>query len=231
MSETAVGQGAPRGAAPARTRFVANLRGAISEGLHKPGSRLNERELCESYEVSRTVVREGLRQLESEGLVTIEPNAGALVADISYTDAEHLFEVRGALESLACSLFARRGTVEQKRVLAACITQTADAMRGGDMSDVLEAKDAFYDALLEGAGNAELTSALRLLHTRIRLLRRYSLSAEGRHPKSLAEITAICDAIIGGDIEGARRAGEYHVAQAGRAALPRIFDEAYRDSK
>jgi DNA-binding GntR family transcriptional regulator len=229
MSETAVGQ-ARQGAAPARTRFIASLRHAIGEGLLKPGSRLSERELCESYEVSRTVVREGLRQLEGEGLVTIESNSGASVANISYTDAEHLFEVRGALESLACSLFARRGTVEQKRVLAASVAQTADAMRNGAIADILEAKDTFYDALLAGAGNAELTSALRLLHTRIRLLRRYSLSAEDRHLRSLAEITAISDAIIGGDVEGARRAGEYHVAQAGRAALPRIFNDAYSDS-
>lgn len=217
-------------AAPARTRLVSGLRDAISHGLLKQGSRLNERELCESYDVSRTVVREGLRQLEGEGFVTIEANRGALVATISYTDAEHLFEVRGALESLACSLFARRGTVEQKRILAKRAAHVADAMQGGDLTDVLVAKDAFYDALLEGAGNSELTSALRLLHARIRLLRRYSLSAENRYPESLAEITAICDAIIAGDIEGARRAGEHHVAQASRAALPRIFDDLYRDS-
>jgi DNA-binding GntR family transcriptional regulator len=218
-------------AAPARARLVGGLRDAISEGLLKPGSRLNERELCETYDVSRTVVREGLRQLEGEGFVTIEANRGAVVAAISYTDAVHLFEVRGALESLACSLFARRGTVEHKRALALATSRTADAMADGDISSVLSAKDAFYDALLAGAGNSELTSALRLLHARIRLLRRYSLSAENRHPKSLAEITAICDAIVAGDIEGARRAGEHHVAQSARAALPRIFHELGHDER
>lgn len=216
-------------AAPARSRLVGGLRTAISQGVFKPGARLSERELCESYGVSRTVVREGLRQLEGEGFVTIEANRGALVAEISYTDAENLFEVRAALESLACALFARRGTVDHKRALVAARTRTEQAMRGGDLTDVLTAKDAFYDALLEGSGNPELSSALRLLHARIRLLRRYSLSTEDRFPNSLAEITAICDAIIAGDIEGARRAGEHHVAQAGRAALPRIFNEAYRD--
>lgn len=211
--------------APARSRVVGALRDAICQGLLTPGSRLNERELCESYDVSRTVVREGLRQLEGEGFVTIETNRGAVVAGISYTDAEHLFEVRGALESLACALFARRGTVEHKRALSAATARTAQAVNDGDLTGILAAKDAFYDALLQGAGNPELTSALRLLHARIRLLRRYSLSTENRHPKTLAEITAICDAIIAGDIEGARSAGEYHVAQAAHAALPRIFDE------
>lgn len=216
--------------APARIRLVSGLRDAISHGLLKPGERLNERELCEAHNVSRTVVREGLRQLEGEGFVTIEANRGALVTKISFSDAEHLFEVRGALESLACSLFARRGTVEHKRALADRVADVARAMEGGDLTEILGAKDAFYAALLAGAGNSELTSALRLLHARIRLLRRYSLSAEDRQPASLAEITAICDAIIAGDMEGARRAGEYHVAQASRAALPRIFQDLYGDS-
>ncbi len=218
-------------AAPARTRLVSGVRDAISRGLLEPGSRLNERELCETYDVSRTVAREGLRQLEGEGFVTIEANRGAVVAAISYTDAEHLFELRGALESLACSLFARRGTVSQKRALAAATARTADAMASGDISAILTAKDDFYDALLAGAGNSELSSTLRLLHARIRLLRRYSLSAENRHPKSLAEIAAICDAVIAGDIEGARRAGEFHVAQSARAALPRIFNELCLDER
>jgi len=220
---------APAPASP-RARLVNALRDAISDGRLKPGTRLNERQLCETYDVSRTVVREGLRQLEGENFITVEANRGAIVAKISYTDAEHLFEVRGALESLACSLFARRGTVEQKRALVASITRTEHAMKTGDLQDVLAAKDSFYDALLEGAGNTELSSALRRLHARIRLLRRYSLSAENRHPHTLAEITAISDAIVAGDIEGARRAGEHHVAQARNAALPRIFNELYRES-
>jgi DNA-binding GntR family transcriptional regulator len=216
--------------APARSRLVTGVRQDISDGRLTPGTRLNERELCEFYDVSRTVVREGLRQLEGEGFVTIEAHRGAVVASISYQDAEHLFEMRGALEALACSLFARRGSVESKRALARATARTAEAMENGDITTVLVAKDEFYDALLAGAGNPELDSALRLLHARIRLLRRYSLSADNRFASSLSEITAICEAIVAGDIEGARRAGEHHVAQAARAALPRIFDELCRDS-
>ncbi|ANW62652.1 GntR family transcriptional regulator [Mycolicibacterium murale] len=216
--------------APARSRLVSGVRQDISDGRLSAGTRLNERELCELYDVSRTVVREGLRQLEGEGFVTIEAHRGAVVASISYQDAEHLFEVRGALEALACSLFARRGSVDCKRALARATTRTAEAMESGDLATVLAAKDAFYDALLAGAGNPELEAALRLLHARIRLLRRYSLSADNRYASSLSEITAICEAIVAGDIEGARRAGEHHVAQAARAALPRIFDELCRDS-
>jgi DNA-binding GntR family transcriptional regulator len=214
-------------AAPTRARLAVAVRAAIGDGTFPPGSRLNERELCETYGVSRTVVRETLRQLEAEGFVVLEANRGAVVPEISYADAQALFEVRGALEALACSLFAQRGTVEQKRALTDALRVTEQVMRQRPIDEVLRVKDAFYDALLDGAGNSELTSTLRLLHARINLLRRHSLSAPGRTEHTLAEIGAICQAIVAGDVEGARIAGSHHVAQARFAALPRIFEEEY----
>ncbi|MGW7545277.1 GntR family transcriptional regulator [Streptomyces sp. NPDC054770] len=213
----------PSTAAPSRFRLAAAIRAAISEGTLQPGERVNERELCETYGVSRTTVRETLRQLEAEGFLTLEPHRGAVVATMSYTQAEALFEVREALESLACGLFAARGDLAHKRKLSETLQVTEGAMQDGTLDAVLEAKDRFYDALLEGAGNPELTTSLRLLHARIRILRRYSLSAPGRHERSLAELSDICRAIVAGDVEGARRAGGHHVAQARYAALPRIF--------
>lgn len=218
-------------AAPTRQRLAHGIRAAITTGALEPGARLNERELCESYGVSRTVVRETLRQLEAEGFVEIQPHRGAVVAKISYASAVHLFEMRGALESLACALFAQRGTLECKQALLNAVDQAGAVMQDGTLDEILAAKDAFYDALLKGAGNDELTTALRLLHARIQLLRRYSLSAPDRHVQSLAEITTVCDAILAGDVEGARQAGSHHVAQASRAALPRIFRETSRAAR
>ena len=212
-------------AAPTRRRLAASIRDRISTGVLEPGSRLNERELCEDFDVSRTVVRETLRQIEAEGFVTIEPNRGAVVVTVSYADAEQMFEVRESLESLACSLFARRGTLECKQQLWAVIERLEVAVDGGDLTEILAAKADFYDVLLLGAGNDQLTSTLRLLRVRINLLRRYSLSLPERDPETLAEIRAIRDAVISGDVDGARRAGEHHVRQASRAALPRIFEE------
>ncbi|MCF8588603.1 GntR family transcriptional regulator [Gordonia liuliyuniae] len=215
-------------AAPTRQRLAASIRDRISTGVLEPGSRLNERELCEDFDVSRTVVRETLRQIEAEGFVTIEPNRGAVVVTVSYADAEQMFELRESLESLACSLFARRGTVEHKRALWEVIERLEAAVDTGDLTAILAAKADFYDVLLLGAGNEQLTSTLRLLRVRINLLRRYSLSLPERHPETLTEIRAIRDAIVSGDVDGARRAGEHHVQQASRAALPRIFDELQR---
>ena len=215
-------------AAPTRQRLANSIRERISAGVLEPGARLNERQLCEDFDVSRTVVRETLRQIEAEGFVTIEPNRGAVVVTVSYADAEQMFELREALESLACALFARRGSVEHKRLLWEVIDRLEAAVAGGELTEIIAAKAQFYDVLLLGAGNEQLTSSLRLLRVRIDLLRRYSLSIVERHPETLAEIRAIRDAIIAGDVDGARRAGEFHVQQAARAALPRIFDELQR---
>lgn len=212
--------------APTRARLSVGIRTAIIDGEFAPGVRLNERQLCETYQVSRTAVREALRQLEAEGFVTIEANRGARVSTISYTDAQASFEVRGALESLACSLFAQRGRPDQKQALMDALRGVEQAMRDdGTLEEVLASKDRFYDALLAGADNPVLTTTLRLLHARIQLLRRHSLSAPDRMTHSLAEISEVCRAILAGDVEAARKAGAHHVEQARFAALPKIFDE------
>ena len=215
---------AVRAAAPTRSRVAAGIRADISDGTLPPGSKISERDICETYDVSRTVVRETIRQLEAEGFVTVKPNVGAVVAEITYADAQSLFEIRGALESLACSLFAQRGSLANKHRLVETIKVIERAMDGGSLEEILAAKDDFYDALFEGAGNPELTATLQLLHARIQLLRRYSLSAKGRNEYSLNEIKEIVRAIVAGDAEGARLAGVHHVAQASYAALPRIFE-------
>ncbi|MDR5765851.1 MULTISPECIES: GntR family transcriptional regulator [unclassified Caballeronia] len=213
--------------ASTRTRLTLGIRAAIGRGELRAGSRLSERELCERYGVSRTVVREALRQLEAEGFVNMEAHRGAIVSEISFDRAEHLFEIRGALESLACELCAAKATIEQKRKVADAVGRIERAINGGTLDEILVTKNQFYEALLSGAGNPELTTALRLLHARIQQLRRYSLSADKRLPQSLREIQAICNAIIAGDAEGASRAAKYHVSQARFAALPQIFKQQY----
>lgn len=214
--------------ATTRARLTGGIRSEIGRGDLKPGVRLSERELCERYGVSRTVVREALRQLEAEGFIEIEAYRGAIVSELSIERAEHLFDIRGALEGLVCELCARNATVDQKRKLAEALNETERAMLAGDLDAILDAKNCYYDALLAGAQNEELTTMLRLLHVRIQQLRRYSLSADARLPQSLEEVRAICVAIIAGDADGARDAAKHHVMQARFAALPLIFKHQFK---
>ena len=86
------------------------LRERIIQGEFPPGSRLNERTLCDSLGVSRTPLREALRLLAADGLVRIEPNRGAQVIALSETDVREAFEIIGGLEALACRYACERAT-------------------------------------------------------------------------------------------------------------------------
>src|ERR1700754_1197613 len=96
----------PRAASVLRHSVTESIRNAILLGRFKGGERLPERALCEMTGVSRTLVREALRQLESEGLITVLPHRGPVVASLSVKQAEGIYQVRIELEGLACQLFA-----------------------------------------------------------------------------------------------------------------------------
>src|SRR5687768_4293810 len=94
------------------------LRDAILSGYFKPGQRLVEAELCESMQVSRTTVREALRRLEGERLITIVPNRGPSVSEITWDEARQIYDVRALLEGEAAALVAANATAEEKRDMA-----------------------------------------------------------------------------------------------------------------
>ena len=97
-----------RVAAPLRQSVIASLRSAIAAGRFKAGDRLTERDVCEMTGVSRTLVREAFRQLESEGLITVVPNRGPVVSRVTPEQAEGIYQVRRVLEGLASESSRRR---------------------------------------------------------------------------------------------------------------------------
>jgi DNA-binding GntR family transcriptional regulator len=206
-------------AAPVRHQVAASFRTAILNGRFKPGVRLIEKELCELTGASRTSVREALRQLETEGLIEVVPNKGPIVASISPEQARSIYEVRGALESLAGALFAKYASDGQMERLEIAVEQMATAYDRGDIGEILTAKDAFYAVLLEGAGNEIVPSFLSMLQARISLLRRVSLSQPARLAASIEEIRAIIAALKKRDPEAAAAACRRHVENAADAAL------------
>lgn len=206
-------------AAPVRQQVAASFRNAILNGRFKPGVRLIEKELCELTGASRTSVREALRQLETEGLVEVLPNKGPIVASISADQARSLYQVRGALESLAGSLFARNANEDQMARLEASVEGIASAYDSGDIEAMLQAKDRFYAVLLEGAGNEIVPSFLGMLQARISLLRRVSLGQSSRLADSIEEIRGIVAALKRRDAEAAAEACRQHVDNAAVAAL------------
>lgn len=209
-----------RVAAPLRAQVLEALRQDILSAEFEPGERLVEAGLCARYEVSRTVIREVLRQLESEGLVTTVPNRGPVVTELTESDAKALFEVRGALEGLAGALFAERATAEQRARMGELVRRFSRTHRKSDLAERLALKDEFYDVLIAGALNPVIESTLRGIHARVQMLRGLSLQAEGRGPETARELKAIHDAaVVRGDAEAARAACELHVRNAAAVAL------------
>lgn len=217
-----------RVAAPLREQVVSILRQAILDFQLKPGQRLVERELIERLGVSRTTVREVLRQLSAEGLITVIPQKGAIVAVPTAADAADLYEMRVALEVMAVRRFVERASREHHAALQRA--QEAIERTSGDMGKSrskrphgqLRAKDEFYAALLAGAGSPPLEQMLGTLQARVRVLRATSLSAPGRPAEAAAEIRAIVEAIEAGDADRAAEACAYHIRRAARAGLAQL---------
>lgn len=211
-------------AAPLRKQVIELLRSAIISFEYQPGQRLVERELCERFEVSRTVIREVLRHLEAEGIIALVPNRGPIVSITTPADAAALYEVRETLEALAAGCCAERATSSQKTKLRRSLAAVATAYRKGELLDELTAKDEFYRVLCEGAGNPVIGSMLRTVQARVQMLRGLSLKTLGRPEESLAELERVVDSIDKGDREAASRLAAEHVRNAGRVALQRLAE-------
>jgi GntR family transcriptional regulator, trigonelline degradation regulator len=199
--------------APVRAQLVDNLRQAILDHRFRPGQRLIERELVELTGVSRTSVREALRELAAEGLVQTIPNRGVVVATLEADEARQLYQVRGVLEGLAGRLFVENASDTERKALQKQMAVIERLAARGQ--SILEAKDRFYEVLFAGGGNVALHQTASGLHARVRALRSLSLSVPGRTEESLRELREIMAAIEAGDADRAAFACQQHVARAG----------------
>ena len=206
-------------AAPLRQQVLDGLRRAIIDGRLAPGARLIERELTDMMRVSRTVIREALRQLESEGLIAIIPNKGPVVRALTLAEAQDLYHIRAVLEGLAARLFTEHADDAQIKRIGQALEVVVKAYAGGDAQQVLETKNRFYDVLFEGAGSETLSSMLGTLHARIWRWRALGLShperSAQRSKESIRNLRAMLAAIRKRDAAAAERITR---AEASRAA-------------
>jgi DNA-binding GntR family transcriptional regulator len=208
-----------RQSATLRIQVEDKLRQAIASGRFKPGQRLVERELCELIGVGRTSIREALRQLEAEGLITSYPHRGPVVSTISYEEAAQLYSVRALLESFAGQEFAENGSPENIANLERLVDEFADAAESEAGSRLIATKTAFYECLMDGSGNVFVKQMLTSLHNRVTLLRMTSMTQPGRLKHSVAEIRDIAAAIKDRNGTKAAAACKYHIDMAAKVAL------------
>jgi GntR family transcriptional regulator, trigonelline degradation regulator len=208
-----------RRAAPTlRVLALEKLRTAIIEGELAPNTRLVERQLCDLLGVSRTVVREILRQLEAEGWVVNPPYKGPTVASVSFDQAKQMYEMREALEGLAARLCARRATAAQIEELEAIVDEMALAQSKRDLHRHLDTIRRFYEVMLKATGNEILAEFLSSQHHRLTRLRSMSLFQPKRAAVSVVEKRRMVTAIRRRDEKAAQLASELHIRKAAEAA-------------
>jgi len=216
-----------RTAAPLRQQVVKSIREDILNGELVPGQRLVENALCETLGVSRTVVREALRQLESEHLISVLPNLGPIVTVLTEQEIRSIYVVRASLEGLAGKLFAEVASDKACRDLLELKARLDRDYRKGDVDSREIYKAEFYRQLLAGANNDILTEALRGIHARIAIFRRFAFIDEARVEPSIKELETIIDAAARDrDPKAAWAACEHHILLAGDLA---IFEYAKRN--
>lgn len=209
-----------RTAAPLRQQVVRLIREDILNGALVPGQRLVESALCEAYGVSRTVIREALRQLESEHLIQVRPNLGPVVTVLTEAEIRAIYVVRASLEALAGKLFAANATTAQCAELVKLRNRLDKEYRRGNVGSREEIKADFYRQLSAGTGNEVLTETLRGIHARIAVFRRYAFVDPARIEPSIAELEAIINAAaVDRNPEAAAAACEHHILLAGDLAV------------
>jgi DNA-binding GntR family transcriptional regulator len=205
-----------------QSQVVEKLREAIFSGVFLPGEKLSEPALCRDLAVSRTSIREALRSLAAERLVTIVPNRGPSVTEISWEEADAIYQVRALLEGEAMALLARRVQPAQLRLMEGALGDFAEAMRTDDPLGRVTSTARFYQVILDCCGNPVVAELAQGLLARISFLRARSMSSSGRSQGSLREMQAMLDALKAGDPEAARVAAVAHI-QAARAAAQQVF--------
>lgn len=209
-------------AAPALYEQVAErLRTRIYAHDLEPGAWIDEQALTAEYGISRTPLREALKVLASEGLVTLKPRRGCYVTELSEQDLDDIFPVMALLESRCAheaTLKAKEPDLRQLGEIHADLERYAAA---NDADRFFEANQAFHDMLQDLAGNRWLRQLIEETRKFIKLTRRDSLNLTGRLRQSLAEHREILAAVQQRNAEKAGQLMHEHIL-SGRAALAKL---------
>ena len=184
---------------------------AIDIGIYKPGDRLVESDLADSFGVSRTPIREALQRLETQSLLTRDGRS-LIVSSLDHSQMAELYIVRAELEGLAASLAAKHATGEEVKVLQDMVN--SDRKIIADPSALAKSNRRFHKQIHLASHNRFLIKQLDLVHRSMALMATTSLAADGRGPVAVEEHQAIVTAISKGDSEEASEKLRDHISIA-----------------
>jgi len=196
---------------PLTTKVFQCIRDGIIEGRYQSGDSLVETKLAEEFGVSRTPIREALKQLELDDLVEAIPNRGVIVKGFTPEDINDIFTIRHLLEGQAAFWAAQRIKPDQLDRLAEIIELMELYTRRGDSVHLTRLDTEFHEVIFEASNSRTLRHILGSLHQNIQRARQSSLTSAKRQPKSLDEHKEIYSALQSHDAENAKICMEQHV--------------------
>lgn len=197
-----------------RGRVFRRLRNDILSGVYKEHDELRETTIGEELGVSRTPVREALRQLELEGLVTIVPNKGAYVTGISKKDVHDIYKIRSMLEGMCARWATRYITPEQIGELEEVILLSEFHLKRKNEEKAVQVSELdgkFHKVLYEASNSRILEHVLSDFHKYVQMARRLSVKKKERAEKSIAEHRDILEAIRNKDADLAEKLANQHI--------------------
>jgi DNA-binding GntR family transcriptional regulator len=197
-----------------QAQIISKLREAILSGHFKPGERLVESTLCQMINVSRSSLREALRRLEGDKLIVNVPNKGPSVAEISWVEAEEIYNARILLEADTVAQFTKRVTEREIINMRVALRHIVKAIENDNPRERLRATTEFYGTIFAGCGNSIIGELLEGLHARINLLRSQNNQPKSRARDGAKEMDAILEMIEKRDPVAARKAAIAHVRAA-----------------
>lgn len=196
---------------PLREMVYEELKMQILTGVIVPGTRMMEVELAEEMGVSRTPIREAIRKLEKEGLVTIEPRRGAYASQISTEDMIEILEVRQNMEGLAAFFAASRMQPEQMRELKEVSAKYNKAVADRDMESMIKHDTRFHRIIVESCNNKILVQMIEQLQELVLRFRYIYYDDFKRAENMPEEHYMILSAIERNDADAARAAADLHI--------------------
>jgi DNA-binding GntR family transcriptional regulator len=184
----------------------------IVRGRLPPGVQLDETDIARQFGVSRTPVREAIRQLEATGLAEARPRRGAVVAAVTKERLDEMFFVMLEMEALCAREAARRMTATERRALEAVHAEGETPAAEGDVEGYYAHNLRFHDAIYVGAHNRYLADMTLSVRKRLAPFRRAQFSGENRPALSHAEHERVVAAIVGGDGDAAAEAMRAHIS-------------------
>lgn len=204
------------------------LRQLIIDGTLKPGTWLNERDLCDKLKISRTPLREAYRMLAADGLLSLQPKRGAMVIELSAQDVENIFDVLAVLEGLAARSAAERATDAELAHIAQLHEQTRAYYEQRDIRAYYAHSMGTHIAINRAAHNPALTQSYDRLNLQVQALRYRSNFNQEEWTRAMNDHDAFVGALLRRDGEAAEQSirahlggrKSYHLRVARTAAPP-----------